>query len=140
MIAGCDTFRSGAVEQLKKHCVKLGLELYQKGYGIEPVIVASQAMQEARVRGFDVVLIDTAGRMQDNQPLMHSLSKLVDAVKPNLTLFVGEALVGNDGLDQLLKFDKALAQTSKGVSSVRFLFLIYLISDTIDRWRHSNQV
>merc|ERR1719373_584867 len=56
----------------------------------------------------DVVLIDTAGRMQNNAPLMRSLVSLIQRNKPDLTLFVGEALVGNDGGDQLMEFNKAL--------------------------------
>lgn len=55
-------------------------------------------------------MIDTAGRMQDNEPLMRSLHKLISINNPDLVLFVGEALVGNDGVDQLIKFDKALTQ------------------------------
>eukprot|EP01056_Protomagalhaensia_sp_Gyna25_P001915 Protomagalhaensia_sp_Gyna_25__1914@NODE_2014_length_1346_cov_7_567712_g1661_i0_p1_GENE_NODE_2014_length_1346_cov_7_567712_g1661_i0NODE_2014_length_1346_cov_7_567712_g1661_i0_p1_ORF_typecomplete_len286_score72_91SRP54/PF00448_22/4e69MeaB/PF03308_16/1_4e05AAA_30/PF13604_6/1_9e05VirC1/PF07015_11/1_2e03VirC1/PF07015_11/2e05AAA_24/PF13479_6/5_9e05T2SSE/PF00437_20/6_6e05RsgA_GTPase/PF03193_16/0_00075RsgA_GTPase/PF03193_16/9_1e02RsgA_GTPase/PF03193_16/4_6e02AAA_22/PF13401_6/0_0001Zeta_toxin/PF06414_12/ len=108
MIAACDTFRSGAIEQLRKHSSALGLDLFDRGYGTEPVIVAQAAIANAAKKGIDVVLIDTAGRMQDNQPLMQALGKIVVGAKPDLLLFVGEALVGNDGLDQLLKFDHAL--------------------------------
>jgi signal recognition particle receptor subunit alpha len=57
-----------------------------------------------------VVLIDTAGRMQDNEPLMKALAKLIDVNDPDLVLFVGEALVGNDAVDQLVKFNRALSE------------------------------
>ena len=66
-------------------------------------------MDEATANKFDCVLIDTAGRMQNNDKLMRELAKLVQLNSPNLLLFVGEALVGNDGIDQLLMFNKALA-------------------------------
>lgn len=56
--------------------------------------------------GHNVVLVDTAGRMQDNEPLMRALSKLVNMNKPDLVLFVGEALVGNEAVDQLSKYSK----------------------------------
>ena len=65
-------------------------------------------MEEAKRVKDDVVLIDTAGRMQNNAPLMRSLVSLIQRNKPDLTLFVGEALVGNDGVDQLMEFNKSL--------------------------------
>lgn len=58
---------------------------------------------------YDVVLVDTAGRMQDNEPLMRALSKLVNLNNPDLVLFVGEALVGNDSIDQVTKFNQVRA-------------------------------
>ena len=62
--------------------------------------------------GYDVVLVDTAGRMQNKEPLMRALAKLVSDNEPDLVLFVGEALVGNDGIDQLSTFNQALANYS----------------------------
>lgn len=64
MIAACDTFRSGAVEQLKTHCTRLGVPLYERGYEKDPAKVASEAVRAAREQQRDVVLVDTAGRMQ----------------------------------------------------------------------------
>lgn len=57
----------------------------------------------ARNQAFDVVLVDTAGRMQDNAPLMTALAKLIAVNMPDLVLFVGEALVGNEAVDQLVR-------------------------------------
>merc|ERR1712088_685270 len=71
-----------------------------------------EAINYARDCNIDVVLVDTAGRMQDNEPLMRSLSKLISVNAPDLVLFVGEALVGNEAVDQLVKFNKALADHS----------------------------
>jgi signal recognition particle receptor subunit alpha len=68
--------------------------------------VASEAIRVAERDGRDVVLVDTAGRMQDNEPLMRALSSLIHVNNPNLVLFVGEALVGNDAVDQLVKFNR----------------------------------
>ncbi|KXZ55716.1 hypothetical protein GPECTOR_2g1266 [Gonium pectorale] len=109
MIAACDTFRAGAVEQLKTHCAKLRVPLYERGYEKDPAKVAFEAIRQAERDGQHVVLVDTAGRMQDNQPLMRALSNLIAVNNPNLVLFVGEALVGNDAVDQLTKFNKALS-------------------------------
>ena len=106
MIAACDTFRSGAVEQLKTHADVLDVHLYQRGYAKDPSSVAKEAMLYAKEHQYDCLLIDTAGRMQNNEPLMRALSKLVSGNNPDLVLFVGEALVGNDGIDQLNLFDR----------------------------------
>merc|ERR1711872_706201 len=121
LIAACDTFRAGAVEQLRTHVRRLNslypsegngkstVELYEKGYGKDAAGIAMEAINYARTSKCDVVLVDTAGRMQDNEPLMRSLAKLITVNEPDLVLFVGEALVGNDGVDQLRKFNQALA-------------------------------
>lgn len=108
LLAACDTFRSGAVEQLNVHAKCLDVPLYHKGYAKDPSAVAKAAIKQATEDGHDVVLVDTAGRMQNNLPLMKALSSLVVQNNPDLVLFVCEALVGNDGIDQLEMFNKAL--------------------------------
>ncbi|MED6205643.1 hypothetical protein PIB30_019582 [Stylosanthes scabra] len=112
MMAACDTFRSGAVEQLRTHARRLQIPIFEKGYEKDPAVVAKEAIQEASRNGSDVVLVDTAGRMQDNEPLMRALSKLIYLNNPDLVLFVGEALVGNDAVDQLSKFNQVGAALS----------------------------
>ncbi|KAI4335541.1 hypothetical protein L6164_014179 [Bauhinia variegata] len=132
MMAACDTFRSGAVEQLRTHARRLQIPIFEKGYEKDPAIVAKEAIQEASRNGSDVVLVDTAGRMQDNEPLMRALSKLVYLNNPDLVLFVGEALVGNDAVDQLSKFNQKLADLSTS-SNPRLIDGILLTKfDTID--------
>merc|ERR1719193_2501568 len=145
MIAACDTFRSGAVEQLRTHMQRLKalhpnapgdstekVMLYDKGYGKDAAAVALEAINLGRDLRCDVVLVDTAGRMQDNEPLMRSLAKLIKINEPDLVLFVGEALVGNDGVDQLRKFNQALADNSD-VNNPHLIDGIVLTKfDTID--------
>ncbi|KAE8718890.1 hypothetical protein F3Y22_tig00109987pilonHSYRG00167 [Hibiscus syriacus] len=132
MMAACDTFRSGAVEQLRTHARRLQIPIFEKGYEKDPAIVAKEAIQEATRNGSDVVLVDTAGRMQDNEPLMRALSKLIYLNNPDLVLFVGEALVGNDAVDQLSKFNQKLADLSTS-SNPRLIDGILLTKfDTID--------
>ncbi|KAL1089597.1 hypothetical protein V6Z11_D07G032100 [Gossypium hirsutum] len=132
MMAACDTFRSGAVEQLRTHARRLQIPIFEKGYEKDPAIVAKEAIQEATRNGSDVVLVDTAGRMQDNEPLMRALSKLIYLNNPDLVLFVGEALVGNDAVDQLSKFNQKLADLSTS-STPRLIDGILLTKfDTID--------
>ena len=81
LVAACDTFRSGAVEQLETHVTRLSqhghpISLFCQGYGREPAVVAQQAVAKAKAENHNVVLVDTAGRMQDNEPLMRALSKV----------------------------------------------------------------
>lgn len=120
LVVACDTFRSGAIEQLKTHVMALKsihergknapvkIELFEKGYGKDSAGVAATAINYARANKFDCVMVDTAGRMQDNEPLMKELAKLIKTNSPDLTLFVGEALVGNEAVDQLTKFNNSL--------------------------------
>jgi len=145
LIAACDTFRAGAVEQLRTHVKRLNsmyptknpnekdnVELYEKGYGKDAAGIAMEAINHARASHFDVVLVDTAGRMQDNEPLMRSLSKLIGVNDPDLVLFVGEALVGNEAVDQLVKFNRALAYHSGQDNPHTIDGIVLTKFDTID--------
>ncbi|KHN72156.1 Signal recognition particle receptor subunit alpha [Toxocara canis] len=139
LIAAGDTFRAGAVEQLRTHTKHLNslhpnsVQLYEQGYGKDPAGLAAAAIAIAVERGVDVVLVDTAGRMQDNEPLMRSLAKLIRINEPDLVLFVGEALVGNDAVDQLVKFNQALADHADLGVDARLIDGIVLTKfDTID--------
>jgi signal recognition particle receptor subunit alpha len=110
----------------------LDVPVFDRGYKSEPPDIAFEAIKEAAYRKIDVVLIDTAGRMQDNEPLMRSLARLVKENKPDLIIFIGEALVGNDGIDQLVKFNKALIDLSDR-NSIREIDAIILSKfDTVD--------
>lgn len=142
-IAACDTFRAGAVEQLRTHQRKLnaaqeaaGLDarivLYEVGYGKDPAAIARDAITFSAKEGHDVVLVDTAGRMQDNTPLMAALAKLVQVNNPDLVLFVGEALVGNEAVDQLSKFNQALADHSSAARPRLIDGIVLTKFDTID--------
>jgi signal recognition particle receptor subunit alpha len=107
MLAACDNFRAGAVEQIMTHGKCLDIPVFQRGYKDDPANIAADAYREGLAKKIDIILIDTAGRMQDNEPLMKSLSRLVTLNQPDLITFIGEALVGNDGVDQLTKFNSA---------------------------------
>ncbi|KAK2626588.1 hypothetical protein QTJ16_003763 [Diplocarpon rosae] len=116
LVVACDTFRSGAVEQLAVHVRNLKeltsreggeVELYQKGYGKDAANVAKDAVTFAGQEGFDVVLIDTAGRRHNDQRLMSSLEKFAKFAQPDKILMVGEALVGTDSVAQARNFNAA---------------------------------
>ena len=113
LLAACDTFRSGAVEQLGVHAKCLELPIFHQGYAKDPSAVAKAAIEQATQNGNDVVLVDTAGRMQNNAPLMQALGKLAQVNQPDMAVFVGEALVGNDGVDQVKMFNKAIGSQSR---------------------------
>lgn len=145
LIAACDTFRAGAVEQLRTHTKRLNslhpaeqnkgqqmVQLYEKGYGKDAAGIAMEAINYARDCSIDVVLVDTAGRMQDNEPLMRALSKLISVNAPDLVLFVGEALVGNEAIDQLVKFNAALADHSSSDNPHTIDGIVLTKFDTID--------
>lgn len=133
LICACDTFRAGAVEQLKTHSRCLDVPLFERGYGKDPADIAKQALAYASANGHDVVLIDTAGRMQDNEPLMKALAKLVAINNPDLVLFVGEALVGNDAIDQVTKFNRSLIDYSHDPRNPRGIDGMLLTKyDTVD--------
>lgn len=131
-VAACDTFRSGAVEQLRTHCNRLSIPLYERGYEKDPARVAYEAIKSAERSNIDVLLVDTAGRMQDNEPLMRALSNLINLNEPDLTLFVGEALVGNDAVDQLTKFNQRLADLARTPTAQMIQGLVLTKMDTID--------
>ncbi|KIY43644.1 P-loop containing nucleoside triphosphate hydrolase protein [Fistulina hepatica ATCC 64428] len=146
LIAACDTFRSGAVEQLRVHVRNLSMlgingatdskgrvELFERGYGKDAAGIAKDAINYAKDNDFDVVLIDTAGRMQDNEPLMRALAKLVALNQPDKIIFVGEALVGNEAVDQLTKFDRSLRDFSSASGQGRGIDgMIVTKWDTVD--------
>ena len=104
VLACSDTFRAGAEEQLELHAKKVGAKVIKHKYGADPAAVAYDAVAYAKSKGIDVVLIDTAGRMQTDRDLMDELRKIVRVIKPDLSIFIGDALTGNDALDQAQKF------------------------------------
>lgn len=108
VIAAGDTFRAGAIEQLLVHGERLGIKVVRQQEGSDPAAVAFDAVAHARARHQDVVLVDTAGRQHTNENLVEEAKKIRRVVQPNLTLFVGDALSGNDTLEQAKEFQTAL--------------------------------
>lgn len=118
-IAACDTFRAGAIEQLKVHVDAFkrsghDVGFLEKGYNKDDSSVAKSAINIAGKENYDVILIDTAGRMHNKQNLMDSLSKLIRVNDIDHIIFVGEALVGNDSLEHLIEFNKAIGRGREG--------------------------
>lgn len=108
VLAGADTYRAGSIEQLEEHGKRLGIRVIKSIYGGDPAAVAYDAVNHAKAHGINVVLIDTAGRMQTNQNLMNELIKVKRVVKPDLTVFTVDSLIGNDAVMQAEEFNKAV--------------------------------
>ncbi len=106
VVAAADTFRAGAIEQLKEHINRLNLKLVAQNYGSDPAAVCRDAVLYAKSHKIDCVLIDTAGRMQTSKNLMDQISKINNVVKPDFKIFVGDSLAGNDTVNQAREFYK----------------------------------
>jgi fused signal recognition particle receptor len=104
VLAAGDTHRAGAIEQLSQHAKKLSLKIIMQRYGSDPSAVARDAVDYSGKHHVDAVLIDTAGRMQTAKNLMDEISKIVRVSKPDLKLFIGDSLAGNDTINQAREF------------------------------------
>jgi len=108
VLACADTYRAGAIEQLGEHARRLGVRVIQRPYGADAASVAYDAICHAEAKGINVVLVDTAGRMETNRNLMDEMKKIVRVVKPDSIIFVADALTGNDVVEQATEFDKSV--------------------------------
>ena len=104
VIAAADTHRAGAIEQISTHAENLSIKIISQRYGADPTAVSRDALEYAKKHYIDVVLIDTAGRMQTAKNLMYEIGKIVKVMKPDLKLFVGDSLAGNDTIHQARAF------------------------------------
>mgnify|MGYP001401839715 CR=1 FL=1 len=109
VLAAADTFRAGAIDQLSLHAQKLNVRCIQSQRGGDAAAVSRDAIESAKAKGEDIVIIDTAGRMQNKTNLMNELQKIHRVTKPHLVLFVADALAGNDAILQAKEFQKVLS-------------------------------
>src|SRR5262245_17870758 len=114
LVAACDTFRAAAVEQLTVWCQRIGCEIVKNAQGSDPASVAHDACEKARARGFDVVIVDTAGRLHTQAHLMRELEKIHKVVTrqipgaPHETLMVLDATTGQNAVTQAEMFSKSV--------------------------------
>ena len=106
VIGAGDTFRAGAIDQISKHCERLGVKIIKQDYGADPAAVIFDTIQHAKARRIDVVIADTAGRLQTNKNLMRELQKIVRVADPDLNIFVADALTGNDAAMQAEEYER----------------------------------
>jgi len=108
VLAAADTFRAASIEQLKEHGEKIGVKVITHEYGADPAAVGFDAIKYAKKNFIDCVLIDTAGRMYTEKNLLKEIEKISRVCKPDLKLFVGESITGNDAIEQVKSFDWAI--------------------------------
>ncbi len=108
VLAAGDTFRAASIEQLQEHADKLKVKMIKHDYGSDAAAVGFDAVKHAGAKGIDVVLMDTAGRMQSNKDLMREMEKIIRVVKPDLKVFVGESITGNDCCEQAREFNNSV--------------------------------
>lgn len=108
ILAAADTFRAGAIDQLQTHADRLGVRCISSQRGGDPAAIARDAIESARAKNADVVIVDTAGRMQNKRNLMEELRKVHRIAQPHLVLFVADALAGNDAIEQATVFQEML--------------------------------
>jgi len=108
VLACSDTYRAGSIEQLEEHAKRLGIRMIKHKYGADPAAVAYDTINHAKAHGTNVVLIDTAGRMQTNRNLMNELAKIKRVVNPDLTILTVDSLTGNDAVMQAEEFHKSV--------------------------------
>ncbi|MDE0574895.1 MAG: signal recognition particle-docking protein FtsY [Candidatus Poseidoniales archaeon] len=108
ILAAADTFRAGAIDQLETHAERIGVRCVSSERGGDSAAIARDAVESAKARGADVVIIDTAGRMTNKINLMNELQKVHRVAQPHLVLFVGDALAGNDAVEQAVEFQRTL--------------------------------
>ncbi|WP_292459767.1 signal recognition particle-docking protein FtsY [Methanothermococcus sp.] len=108
VLAAGDTFRAGAIEQLEEHAKNINVRVIKHQKGADSAAVIYDAIQHAKARGINVVLADTAGRQATNINLMDEIKKVIRVTKPDLVVFVGDALAGNDAIIQAEEFNNAV--------------------------------
>lgn len=108
LLAACDTFRPAAIEQLKTLGEQTGVPVFSIEGEQDPIVVAKAAVAKARAEGYSTVIIDTAGRLTVDDELMAEIKALHDAVKPGETLFVVDAMTGQDAVESAKAFNEAI--------------------------------
>jgi len=108
VLAAGDTFRAGAIEQIETHAEALGVRVIRHQKSGDSAAVIFDAIEHAKARNIDVVLADTAGRMQTNVNLMDEMKKIIRVNKPDMRIFVGDSLTGNDAIEQAERFHKEI--------------------------------
>ncbi len=108
VLSASDTFRAAAIQQLKEWGEKLHIKVIAHDYGSDPAAVGFDSIKYAQAHKIDVVLVDTAGRQHSNSNLMREMEKIVRVVKPDVKIFIGESITGNDAVEQAKHFNAAV--------------------------------
>ena len=111
LLASCDVYRPAAIEQLKTVAGQVGADFFPSAAGEQPVDIARRALDHAKTRYYDVLIVDTAGRLAVDEPMMQEIAALHAALKPAETLFVVDAMQGQDAVNVARAFNERLPLT-----------------------------
>ena len=105
LLAACDTYRPAAIEQLRVLAEQIDVPIYMDLEEKDPIVIARAALAEAKAKGYDTVIVDTAGRLAVNDVLMNEIAAVKEAVQPDETLFVVDATTGQDAVNTAKEFN-----------------------------------
>lgn len=108
MLVACDVYRPAAIEQLKVLGEQIGVPVYSEPENNNPVQIAENAIKSAKQKGYDVVIVDTAGRLAIDEQMMNEISAIKEAIKPTETLFVVDSMTGQDAVNTAREFNERL--------------------------------
>ena len=109
LLAACDTFRPAAMEQLRVLAEQIDVPIHLEEGATDPILVARNAIAEAKQKGYDIVIIDTAGRQSIDEELMQQIAQIKEATNPDETLLVVDAMTGQDAVNTAKEFNERLA-------------------------------
>ena len=109
LLAACDTFRPAAMEQLRVLAEQIDVPIHLEEGATDPILVARNAIAEAKQKGFDIVISDTAGRQSIDEELMQQIAQIKEATNPDETLLVVDAMTGQDAVNTAKEFNERLA-------------------------------
>ena len=109
LLAACDTFRPTAMEQLRVLAEQIDVPIHLEEGATDPILVARNAIAEAKQKGYDIVIIDTAGRQSIDEELMQQIAQIKEATNPDETLLVVDAMTGQDAVNTAKEFNERLA-------------------------------
>ena len=108
LLVACDVYRPAAIEQLKVLGQQIEVPVYSEPDSKEPVQIALHAIQEAKAKGYDLVIVDTAGRLAVDEQMMNEIEAIKNAINPDATLFVVDAMTGQDAVNTAREFNERL--------------------------------
>ncbi|MBP5771632.1 MAG: signal recognition particle protein [Bacteroidaceae bacterium] len=111
LLAACDVYRPAAVEQLRVLAEQIGVPVYMEPDSQDPVQIALNAIHEAKAKGYDIVIVDTAGRLAIDEKLMQEIAAIKEAINPDETLFVVDAMTGQDAVNTAKEFNDRIDYT-----------------------------
>ena len=108
LLVACDVYRPAAIDQLKVVGEQVGVPVYSEPDNKDVITIANNALREAKAKGYDVVIVDTAGRLAVDEEMMNEISNLKNAINPDETLFVVDSMTGQDAVNTAKEFNDRL--------------------------------